>query len=116
MGMVISVCALVLPEINSKLIISRDAMKGAFLTIAAGRRTTSKFTQSGLPPAMVLISGSFIEAFVIPVPVGIPGGLLIEILFQRKGQVYTRLVGQANQHPKHVGHLIAQVFPLIRRF
>ena len=34
-------------------------------------------------------------------------GFLLEALAQLVGEVYTRLVGQAEQHPEHIGHLLA---------
>ena len=42
-------------------------------------------------------------------PCGIAFCLLFEVLFQRLGKVNASLVGQAEQHPQHVGHLVCRV-------
>ena len=42
-------------------------------------------------------------------PRGIAFRFLFQVLFECLSEVHSRLVGEAEQHPKHVGHLVGRV-------
>ena len=46
---------------------------------------------------------------VVDMARGVAAGLLFEALFEFGGEVYARLVGEADEYPQYIGHLFAQV-------
>ena len=54
------------------------------------------------------------QLLIPQMPLPIPLCLFLHILGKSIGEVNASLVGQANQHPKDIGHFVAEVAVLVR--
>ena len=61
-----------------------------------------------IPNTLVLLYFCFCQFVVVLMPVAVSFCLFLDVLLQLLGKVNASLVGQTEEHPEHVGHLVAQ--------